>query len=197
MNQRQQAAIIRGVRVYLRAPTARDAAEFVAAVRGSRTLHAPWVTAPDDTEKFKALLERARQTNRKSLLVCRKSDGAIVGLFNISEIVRGGFQSAYLGYYAMSHAARAGYMTEGLQLALRFAFREMKLHRLEANIQPGNDASMKLARRCGFVLEGYSKKYLKIRGKWRDHMRWAITVEQWLSHPPNRTSRLTRHGSRS
>ena len=70
-------------------------------------------------------------------------------------------------------------MAEGLALLLRHAFRELKLHRLEANIQPGNLASIELARRCGFRLEGFSPRYLKVGGRWRDHERWAITREEW------------------
>jgi ribosomal-protein-alanine N-acetyltransferase len=65
-------------------------------------------------------------------------------------------------------------MTEGLTLVTRHAFRELKLHRLEANIQPANIASIALVKRCGFSREGYSPDYLKIRGRWRDHERWAL-----------------------
>jgi [ribosomal protein S5]-alanine N-acetyltransferase len=66
-----------------------------------------------------------------------------------------------------------------MQLVLRHAFVELRLHRLEANIQPGNTASIALARRCGFEREGFSARYLKIGGRWRDHERWAIRAEQW------------------
>ena len=70
-------------------------------------------------------------------------------------------------------------MGEGLERVLRFAFRTQKIHRLEANIQPGNSASKRLVRRAGFGWEGFSPRYLKILGRWRDHERWAITVEDW------------------
>jgi len=70
-------------------------------------------------------------------------------------------------------------MTEALQLVLRHAFTKLELHRLEANIQPGNTASIALAKRCGFELEGYSPRYLKVGGRWRDHERWAIRAETW------------------
>jgi ribosomal-protein-alanine N-acetyltransferase len=62
---------------------------------------------------------------------------------------------------------------------LRYAFKQLKLHRLEANIQPGNLASIALIKRAGFVREGYSRRYLKICGQWRDHERWAILSEDW------------------
>jgi ribosomal-protein-alanine N-acetyltransferase len=71
-------------------------------------------------------------------------------------------------------------MRAALGLAVRMAFTELKLHRLEANIQPGNAASIALAARCGFAREGFSPRYLKIAGRWRDHERWAIRRETWL-----------------
>ncbi len=69
-------------------------------------------------------------------------------------------------------------MHDGLRLLLRIAFRRLGLHRIEANIQPGNDASVALVRGAGFQREGYSPRYLKIAGRWRDHERWAILAEQ-------------------
>jgi ribosomal-protein-alanine N-acetyltransferase len=72
-------------------------------------------------------------------------------------------------------------MTEAVGLMLQYAFGHLKLHRIEANIQPENVASLKLVKRVGFVLEGYSRRYLKISGRWRDHERWAILAEDWKS----------------
>lgn len=71
-------------------------------------------------------------------------------------------------------------ITAALQLVLRHAFDTLRLHRLEANIQPGNKASIALVRRAGFTREGFSRRYLKINGHWRDHERWAILREDWL-----------------
>ena len=100
-----------------------------------------------------------------------------MGFINISNIVRGFFQSAYLGYYAFAGHERQGLMRAALGLTVRTAFTALKLHRLEANIQPGNVASIALVRSCGFCQEGYSPRYLKIRGRWRDHERWAIVAD--------------------
>lgn len=95
------------------------------------------------------------------------------------EIVRGAFQGAYLGYYMFVPYAQKGYMHEGLSLVLTRAFRELALHRLEANIQPDNVASLRLVRGLGFRREGLSPRYLKIGGRWRDHERWALLAEEW------------------
>jgi ribosomal-protein-alanine N-acetyltransferase len=170
-------------RVELRSPTPRDENALIAAMRASRRLHRSWVTPPITSEGFGTLLRRAADERFEALLACRRDDGAIVGLFNISEVVRGSFQSAYLGYGAVAAHAGRGYMTEALELVLRHSFTELRLHRVEANIQPANARSIALVRRCGFVREGFSERYLKVGGRWRDHERWAIRSEQWRALP--------------
>ena len=105
-----------------------------------------------------------------------------MGSIALSQIFLGGFRSAYLGYQIGEEFSRQGYMTEALQLMLRHVFVKLKLHRLEANIQPENAASIALVKRAGFVKEGYSRRYLKICGRWRDHERWAILSEDWRKH---------------
>jgi [ribosomal protein S5]-alanine N-acetyltransferase len=70
-------------------------------------------------------------------------------------------------------------MTEAVELILRHAFKSLELHRVEANVQPENKPSIAVLERNGFIKEGFSEKYLKIGGEWRDHERWAITVENW------------------
>ena len=165
-------------RVLVRPPTPADREEYMAAMRASRQLHRPWMPAPTE-ETFERLLRIVEDPRYEPGLVCRLEDGAIVGFINVSEIVRGLFQSAFLGYAAMAGYARKGYMREGLELVLTRAFTDLRLHRLEANIQPANEASIALVRGAGFVNEGFSERYLKIGGRWRDHERWAIRVEQW------------------
>lgn len=99
----------------------------------------------------------------------------IAGVVNINSIIRGRFQNGSLSYAAFAPAAGQGYMSEGLGLVLRYAFEQLRLHRLEAQIQPGNLASVRLVQRLGFRSEGYSPDLLFIDGAWRDHERWAIT----------------------
>ena len=157
----------------------RDRADFVTAMRASADLHQPWISPPVDGEAFDAVLERARGESFEFMLVRRRSDGAIAGYFDLSQIIRGPLQSAFLGYGGVAALAGQGYMSEGLRLLLGEVFEELRLHRIEANIQPDNERSLALVRRAGFVREGFSERYLKIGGRWRDHERWAIRVEQW------------------
>jgi len=168
-----------GARVYLRPPTRADQVEFVALMRGSRSFHRPWASAPTDPDRFAAYLADARRADFEAMLVCRTNDGAILGFFNRSHITRGLLQSAYLGYAIGKPHAGQGYMRDGLELVLRHAFLTLRLHRIEANIQPENHASIALARGAGFQREGFSPRYLKIGGRWRDHERWAVLADDW------------------
>jgi len=179
-------ALLIGSVIYLREPTARDRREFVKLNRASRELHDPWVTAPTTSVQFDRWLDRGSRPDVQSFLVCRLEDNAIVGVFTLSQIFRRGFQSAYLGYYVGGPYAGKGYMREGMHLVLTYVFTKMKLHRVEANVQPENVASIALVKRSGFRLEGFSPRYLKIAGRWRDHQRWALTVEDWRSRPRGR-----------
>jgi ribosomal-protein-alanine N-acetyltransferase len=166
-------------RVYLRPPHASDADEFISLMRSSRAFHRPWATAPSDVERFNAYLSDNRRPDFEAMLLCRFEDDAILGFFNLSQIARGLLQSAYLGYAVGKPFAGQGYMSEGIELVLRHAFLILRLHRIEANIQPGNQASIALAKRAGFRREGFSPRYLKIGGRWRDHERWALLSDEW------------------
>jgi ribosomal-protein-alanine N-acetyltransferase len=166
-------------RVFLRTPAPSDRDEFISLMRTSRSFHRPWATAPTDDDRFNAYLTDTRRPDFEAMLVCRREDLAIVGFFNLSQIVRRSFCSAYLGYAVGKPYAGEGYMREGLDLVLRRAFGDLRLHRIEANIQPENHASIALARGAGFQREGFSPRYLKIGGRWRDHERWAILADAW------------------
>jgi ribosomal-protein-alanine N-acetyltransferase len=166
-------------RVYLRTPERSDEREFTSLMRASRSFHRPWASAPTDEDRFTAYLADAARPDFEAMLVCRLPDDAILGFFNLSQIVRGRMQSAYLGYAVGKPYTGQGYMREGLALVLRTAFLELRLHRVEANIQPGNKASIALAQGAGFRREGFSPRYLKISGRWRDHERWALLADEW------------------
>jgi ribosomal-protein-alanine N-acetyltransferase len=164
--------------VHLRPPRLSDEADFLAAVRRSRRLHRGWVSPPSTAAAFREYLGRSKRDDFRALFVCRKDTGVIAGVFNISQIFYGSFQSAYLGFYAFAGYEGQGLMREGLELTLRVAFGKLRLHRLEANIQPANGRSIALVKSLGFRMEGFSPHYLKIAGRWRDHERWAILREQ-------------------
>jgi ribosomal-protein-alanine N-acetyltransferase len=160
-------------RVVVRAPTSSDLAAFIAAARRSRVLHDSWVKAPATPLAFSQYLERVSAPGNHGFLICRRDNGELVGVVNLTNVVMGAFRSGYLGYYAFAGQERQGLMREGLNAVVRHAFGPLKLHRVEANIQPTNLASIALVRRCGVQREGYSPRYLKIAGRWRDHERWA------------------------
>jgi ribosomal-protein-alanine N-acetyltransferase len=165
--------------IFTRPPSRRDEATFLAAVRRSRKLHYPWVSPPASPKAFREYLARQRSASHAAFFVWSRQHDGLVGVVNLSEIVRGNFQSAYLGYYAFAPYAGRGMMREGLAQVITHAFKRLGLHRLEANIQPGNIASRKLVRSVGFRREGLSPRYLKVNGRWRDHERWAILAEDW------------------
>ena len=176
-------------RVYLTAPSAAQGREFLSLVRQSRNLHGRWVTPPATAAAFRAYLERSAREDACSRWVRSREDDSLVGVYNLSQIFYGGFQSAYLGYYAFAPAAGQGLMSAGLHLLLAeiFAPRSraradrcaLGLHRIEANIQPENHASIALVQGCGFTQEGFSRRYLKIAGRFRDHARFALLREDW------------------
>jgi ribosomal-protein-alanine N-acetyltransferase len=171
----------RGDRVWLRRLQASDQDAFLAMVAASRSLHHPWITPPLDEVGFQVLLARSSRDDFISLIGVRRTDSALVAVVNFSQIARGGFQSCYCGYFANVATAGQGLTRETLELALRYIFTVQGLHRVEVNIQPGNTASLALARRLGFRHEGFSPRYLYIDGAWRDHERFAITAEEWLT----------------
>lgn len=170
---REQRLLLAEGRVFLCHPAESDLDDFVSTMKRSRALHGAWVQAPDTPDLFRSFLEKDPIKNA-SLLVCLRENAKIVGVINLNEMVLGGFRSTYLGYYGTSDFAGQGLMAEGMRLALRFGFETLSLHRAEANIQPSNTASIALVRRLGFRKEGFSPRYLKIDGEWRDHERWAF-----------------------
>jgi ribosomal-protein-alanine N-acetyltransferase len=164
----------------LTAPSRLHREEFLAAVKRSRQLHVHWSSPPKTAKDFDKYLKRFDSPVHASYWILTETN-ELAGVVNINEIVRGSFRSGYLGYYAFAPHHGRGYMTAGIRAVVSRAFRQLGLHRLEANIQPENQRSRRLVHRLGFRLEGFSPRYLKIAGKWRDHERWAVTAEDWAS----------------
>ncbi len=151
-----------------------DADELIAANIASSTHHVPWAHPFLDRPGFDAWFGQTVIGPNIGLVARDAGSGGIVGVVNISQMVWGGFRSAFLGYHGMVGFAGRGLMTEAVRLAVAHAFDAVGLHRLEANIQPGNHSSIALVQRLGFRKEGFSPKYLKIGGVWCDHERWAL-----------------------
>jgi ribosomal-protein-alanine N-acetyltransferase len=166
-------------RVHIRPGTSADEPEFLAAVERSRRLHHPWVVPPGTPEAFREYFSRQQDPRFAAFFIWMTEPRELVGVVNLSEIVHGQFRSAYLGYYAFVPYAGRGFMKDGLAKVITHAFTSMKLHRLEAYFQPGNRPSKALVKKLGFRREGFSPRYLKINGRWRDHERWAILSEDW------------------
>ncbi|NTE85841.1 GNAT family N-acetyltransferase [Agrobacterium rubi] len=155
-----------------------DAQDIIEANMRSRDYHAPWAQPFTDMSGFDAWFGQLL-TGPNAAFVARDGESrGIVGVFNLTEIVWGVFRSTYLGYYGMVDFARRGLMSEALRQVTHHAFDELGLHRIEANIQPENRASINLVRRIGFTKEGYSPSYLQIGGVWCDHERWALISSQ-------------------
>lgn len=164
-------------RVVLRPPVAGDRGEFLERLADSIELHDPWLEPGEPGAWFERLLARNTTDSNRSLLVCDADDGAIAGVMNLSQIVMGPLRSAFLGYYAFEPFAGRGYMRAAMPLLLRYAFDDLGLHRVQANVQPDNAASIALVRGAGFRREGFSPRYLFIRGAWRDHEQWAVLAD--------------------
>lgn len=165
-------------RTYLRKPSPADAEEFVARVRVSDHL-APWAFPPDDVGAFRQWLTRGDRHEIEQYLVCDRADDSIAGFVNLNGIQRGAVQRATAGWAALAPYVGRGHLGDGVALVLEVAFTQLRLHRVEADIQPGNEASRTLARRSGMTLEGYSPRLVLVDGEWRDHERWAVDAETW------------------
>ncbi|RZL49295.1 MAG: GNAT family N-acetyltransferase [Pedobacter sp.] len=157
--------------IYLREATIHDGPALLLEFERSASLLNPWSYSPEGIEHY------ISQQNVYLLFF----NNELAGVFTISGVIRGLFQSAYLGYNAFIPHNGKGHMSTGIKLLLQDVFENKKLHRLEANIQPENYASLRFAERAGFHREGYSKNYLRINGEWKDHERWAIINDNWCS----------------
>lgn len=167
--------------IKLREPSVQDEAIFISTMNKSQEFHFPFISAPKTPEEFTNYLEKSKKESEKYFLAY-SNDNEIIGVFNVSGIVQGVFKSAYLGYYASVDFAGKGLMSKSLKLVLKEIFTTLDLHRIEANIQPTNKASIHLATKNGFFKEGFSPRYLKVNGIWQDHFRFALTREDWLSN---------------
>lgn len=170
------------MRVRLERPTRQREREFLAAVRRSRALHREFVTPPRTSVQYADYVALARSRRTRVFLILVEETEQIAGVVHIENISSGATRSANLGFYGFAPLNTRGLIREGVIAAMQHAFRELKLHRLEANVQPGNVRSIALIRGLGFAKEGYARRFMKVAGRWRDHERWAILVDDWRAH---------------
>jgi len=174
-------------RTLLRPPERRDWRAWAQLRSESRAFLTPWEpTWSADSLTRSAFYRRLqryasdwRQDLGYSFLLFRLEDDALLGGIGLTNVRRGVAESASLGYWVGERYARQGYMTEGLQLVLNFAFLRARLHRIEAACLPHNAASRGLLLKSGFREEGYARGYLCIDGRWQDHVLFAILREEW------------------
>jgi ribosomal-protein-alanine N-acetyltransferase len=151
----------------------------------NREFFEPWNPIVDETvytvaaqaDRLRLASELRSQDRVVRLWLFKREDEAferIIGDLAFSNIVRGAFQSCHLGYKIDGAESSRGLMTEALARAIGFAFGELKLHRIEANIIPRNARSIRVVEKLGFVNEGLSRKYLKIAGVWEDHLHFVL-----------------------
>jgi ribosomal-protein-alanine N-acetyltransferase len=159
--------------IQLRHLRASDEQRFLTHARRSRHLHSAWVQVPRSRTAFHRYLDEMNTPEDQAFVVIRRDSQDLVGVVELQDIFRGDFQNAYLIYYAFEGQLRQGFMKEAVQQVVAKAFGPLKLHRLEANIQPDNLASLALVKSCGFEYEGLSRQFLRKNGEWKDHQRWS------------------------
>ena len=167
----------KGFRTIIQAPQAADEEAFLAATKASIGLHYPWISVPRDHSGWQRYMSRLERDSEAGFLVKRIEDGAICGVINLNMITYDALCSSFVSYFGVEGQVEKGYMKEGMLQVIRFAFDQLGLHRLEANIQPKNLASIALVQATGFQYEGFSPRLLSINGEWCDHERWAVLAD--------------------
>jgi ribosomal-protein-alanine N-acetyltransferase len=183
--------VLHGARLELRPLKASDWEAWRAVRVRSRDWLEPWEPlgepgAPDpvtDADAFKARCgawERQRHFDAAyGFGIFLRATGDFLGEVSLGSVQRGPFQSGNVGYWIDEHHAGHGYMPEAVAIVLRYAFEQLGLHRVEAAIVPRNARSRRVADKLGMRDEGTSERFLQIRGVWEDHVRYAITAEEW------------------
>jgi ribosomal-protein-alanine N-acetyltransferase len=177
--------------VHLRPLRAQDFAAWREVRLASREWLEPWEPRPDpgsadpvtDVDAFRARCsawERQRQfDNAYGFGLFLNADDCLLGEVSLGTVHRGPFQSATIGYWVDRRHAGNGYVPEGVALIIQFGFEELGLHRLEAAIVPRNGPSRRVAAKLGLREEGIAERFLQIDGVYEDHVRYAITAEEW------------------
>ena len=184
-----------GRRVLLRPLTRNDFGAWQEVRRRNRARLKKWEPQalpgrPDTAEDSRAFADRCAARRRERQQGTGYGFGVFVngcfrGEMNLSSIQRGPFQSCYVGYWIDEAVAGKGYTPEALVVAARFAFEELRLHRLQVAIVPRNSSSLRVVEKLGLRYEGLAERYVEINGVWEDHRRFAITGEEWRERAPD------------
>ena len=169
---------VMGEGVMLRTPQVTDHTEWAALREQSREFLTPWepIWPADDLSRsafrrrIRRYTEDLRSDQSYAFLIFRSTDGRLVGGPTLANVRRGVAQAGSLGYWMGLPHVRHGYMTAAVRAIIPFAFSTLRLHRLEAACIPVNEASIRLLTKCTFRQEGLARKYLKINGRWEDHL---------------------------
>jgi ribosomal-protein-alanine N-acetyltransferase len=184
-----------GRRVELRPLAPSDFREWRAVRRRNHNWLTPWeprrvAGAPDTIESRDAFVARCAARERERQLGTAYGfgifvDGCFVGEMNLSSIQRGPFQSCYVGYWIDRDHAGHAYTSEALVAVMQFAFEQLDLHRVQIAIIPRNTRSRRVVDKLGVRSEGLAERYLEINGVWEDHIRYAVTAEEWAVEGPD------------
>ena len=172
--------------VELRLPRPEDAGAFLELVVRNRQHFRPYeprrppayFTLAGQRDQIAAARRQSEAGERFEFGIWRRSGDDLVGRISLGGISRGALQNAYLGYgIDVDHSGR-GYATQAVRLAVRVAFEDLGLHRVQAAVVPENTASARVLEKCGFREEGLARRYLFLDGRWKDHRMFALTPEE-------------------
>jgi ribosomal-protein-alanine N-acetyltransferase len=177
-------------RLILRAPRAIDIAELRSVLRRNAEHLRPWSPSPPPGVNPVGLTELGRSIAKQRrewkagigyvfVAVLRRGSQPIIGRVALTSVARGPWQSAQIGYWVDAANGGRGLMSEGVEVALAFAFEQLALHRVQAAVMPQNHASRRILEKCGFREEGRAARYLQISGAWEDHLIYGLTEEEW------------------
>ena len=181
--------VLQGRGVWLRPPAIGDYGAWAELRTMSRAHLTPWEPAwpRDDLTKsayrrrLKHYQREAREDLGYAFLLFQSETDQLMGGVTLSNVRRGVTQSAMLGYWLGLPFCGCGYMSVAVRTVLSHAFETLRLHRIEAAVQPSNGASVGVLRRVGFFEEGLARRYLKINGQWQDHLMFAMLAEDWMT----------------
>lgn len=182
-------AVLQGRGVWLRPPQMSDYGPWAELRALSRAHLVPWEPAwPRDDLSRSAFRRRVKHYQREArddlgyaFLLFEAASDRLMGGLTLSNVRRGVTQSAMLGYWLGAPFVGKGHMTAAVRAVLPHAFEQLRLHRVEAAVQPANDRSAAVLRRAAFAEEGLARRYLKINGTWQDHLLFAILAEDWMA----------------